>query len=227
MANIAWFIPQLIEGSGGHRTMLQHAAYLEKMGHTCTIYLEDKSGKTSGAEVIHKLFGLKFKDVIYDWNNAQPCDAAVATIWYSAPFVAALPFDCKRLYFVQDFEAYFNPVGDAYLMAENSYCYGLKPITIGRWLRYKLQNDFAVESYHFEFGANHNIYKRVPTIQKEKAVCFIYQPDKPRRCSRIGIEALGIVKHCMPDVKIYLYGSSINDNLWFEHENLGKVRTSS
>ena len=59
------------------------------------------------------------------------------------------PFDCKRLYFVQDFEAYFNPVGDAYLMAENSYCYGLKPLTIGRWLRYKLQNDFVVESYHF------------------------------------------------------------------------------
>ena len=45
MANIAWFIPQLIEGSGGHRTMLQHASYLEKMGHTCVIYLEDKSGK--------------------------------------------------------------------------------------------------------------------------------------------------------------------------------------
>lgn len=45
MANIAWFIPQLIEGSGGHRTMLQHAAYLEKMGHTCTIFLEDKAAK--------------------------------------------------------------------------------------------------------------------------------------------------------------------------------------
>nr|WP_228707539.1 hypothetical protein [Klebsiella pneumoniae] len=75
----------------------------KKMGHTCTIYLEDKSGKTSGAEVIHKLFGLKFKDVIYDWNNAQPCDAAVATIWYSAPFVAALPFDCKRCIFRSGF----------------------------------------------------------------------------------------------------------------------------
>ena len=58
-----------------------------------------------------------------------------------------------------------------------------------------------------EFGANHNIYKRVPTIQKKKAVCFIYQLDKPRRCSRIGIEALGIVKHCTPDVKIL--------SLWF------------
>ncbi|MCT8351853.1 rhamnosyltransferase WsaF family glycosyltransferase [Photorhabdus kayaii] len=221
MANIAWFIPQLIEGSGGHRTMLQHAAHLEKMGHNCTIYLEDKSEKVSGSEVINKLFGLQFTNVIYDWNNAQPCDAAVATIWYSASFVAALPFDCKRFYFVQDFEAYFNPVGDAFLMAENSYCYGLTPITIGRWLRHKLKNDFSVESYHFEFGANTNIYKHMPTIKKEKAVCFIYQPDKPRRCSRIGIEALGIVKHCMPDVKIYLYGSSIKDNLWFEHEHLG------
>lgn len=221
MANIAWFIPQLIEGSGGHRTMLQHASYLEKMGHTCIIYLEDKSGKTNSSEVIQKLFGIKFKNVVYDWNNAQSCDAAVATIWYSAPFVAALPFDCKRLYFVQDFEAYFNPVGDAYLMAENSYYYGLTPITIGRWLRHKLHNDFSIESYHIEFGVNNNIYKRIPAITKEKAVCFIYQPDKPRRCSRIGIEALGIVKHYMPDVKIYLYGSSNNDNLWFEHENLG------
>lgn len=221
MANIAWFIPQLIEGSGGHRTMLQHAAYLEKMGHICTIYLEDKSGKTSGTEIIQKLFGMHFNNVIYDWNNATPCDAAIATIWYSAPFVAALSFECKRFYFVQDFEAYFNPVGDAYLMAENSYSYGLTPITIGRWLRHKLKNEFNVDGYHFEFGANNKIYKHLPELTKEKAVCFIYQPDKPRRCSRIGIEALGIVKHLMPEVNIYLYGSSINNNLWFEHENLG------
>lgn len=221
MANIAWFIPQLIEGSGGHRTMLQHAAYLERMGHNCIIYLEDKFGKVNGREVIYKLFGFKFENVVYDWQNIQPCDAAIATIWYSASFVAALPFDCKRFYFVQDFEAYFNPVGDGYLMAENSYNYGLTPITIGRWLRHKLKSEFAVDSYHFEFGVNDKIYKRIPAIEKEKAVCFIYQPDKPRRCSRIGIEALGIVKHHMPDVKIYLYGSSIKDNLWFEHEHLG------
>ena len=88
MANIAWFIPQLIEGSGGHRTMLQHAAYLEKMGHTCTIFLEDKSGKTSGAEVIHKLFGLKFKDVIYDWNNAQPCAVIAASFNVNLSFAS-------------------------------------------------------------------------------------------------------------------------------------------
>jgi hypothetical protein len=31
----------------------------------------------------------------------------------------------------------------------------------------------------------------------------------------------------MPDVKIYLYGSSINDSLWFEHENLGLLDLAS
>lgn len=112
-------------------------------------------------------------------------------------------------------------MGDAYLMTENSYHYRLTPITIGRWLRYKLKSNFSVNSHHFEFGANTSVYKRIPAIKKEKAVCFIYQPDKPRRCPQIGIEALGIVKHYMPDVQIYLYGSSIKKNLCFDHKHLG------
>jgi len=221
MANISWFIPKLIEGSGGHRTMLQHAEFLESKGHNCIIYLEDDLGKSEGSDLIYNLFHIRLKNVFYGWDKVQPCDVAIATIWYSAPFVASLPFDCKKLYFVQDYEAYFNPVGDSYLMAENSYSYGLTPITIGRWLRHKLKSDFSIDAFHFEFGVNNKIYNRIKAIPKQKAVCFIYQPDKPRRCSRIGIEALGIVKHNMPDVKIYLYGSTIKENLWFEHENLG------
>ncbi|WP_241607940.1 glycosyl transferase family 1 [Rosenbergiella australiborealis] len=227
MSNISWFIPKLIEGSGGHRTMLQHAEFLESKGHNCTIYLEDKSGKSDGSDLIFGLFQIRLKKVFYGWDKFQPCDVAIATIWYSAPFVASLPFNCKKIYFVQDYEAYFNPVGDSYLMAENSYSYGLTPITIGRWLRHKLKSDFSISALHFEFGVNHKIYKRINSISKQKAICFIYQPDKPRRCSRIGIEALGIVKHIIPDVKIYLYGSTIKENLWFEHENLGLLSLNS
>jgi hypothetical protein len=58
-------------------------------------------------------------------------------------------------------------------------------------------------------------------VPREKAVCFIYQPEKPRRCAGLGIEALGIVKHFMPDVTVYLYGSRSAGRVWFEHENLG------
>ncbi|MCB1886659.1 MAG: glycosyltransferase family 4 protein [Rhodocyclaceae bacterium] len=224
MARFAWFIPRLIEGSGGHRTMLEHARALEARGHHCHLYLEGSHADPGrGANLIEELFGYRFERVSFGWDNVAPADAAVATIWYSAAIVRNLPFDCARLYFVQDWEACFNPMGDAYLMAENSYLYGLTPITIGRWLTHELGARFKVPAYHFDFGANLDIYRPQPQTARENAVCFIYQPDKPRRCSRIGIEALGIVKHHMPDTRIYLYGSSPKEkgNIWFEHEHLG------
>ncbi|MGK3126094.1 glycosyltransferase family 4 protein [Candidatus Pantoea formicae] len=223
MSTISWFIPSLIKGSGGHRTILQHAQFLQATGHECFIYLEDEHGIGSARDKVNALFQMDFLNVIYGWKNATQTDVAIATVWYSSAFVASLPFSCKKVYFVQDYEAWFNPMGDAYLMAENSYQYNLVPITIGRWLRHTLKEKFDVNGYNFEFGADLKIYKRLPNFQKEKAICFIHQPDKPRRCSRLGLEALGIVKHRCPDVKIYLYGSDIKDNIWFEHENLGLI----
>jgi len=135
--------------------------------------------------------------------------------------VRDLPFETIRCYFVQDFEAQFNPMGDAYLMAENSYRYGLHPITIGRWLTAMLEKRFGVDAAYFDFCADLEVYRRLPEGQREKAICFIHQPEKFRRCPEIGVEALGIVKHHMPDVKIYLYGSRSAGRVWFEHENLG------
>jgi len=223
MAAIAWFIPQLIQGSGGHRTILAHAHALEVSGHDCTIYIEGSGEHSRASALIEKLFGYKFANVRYGWRGATKADVAVATIWYSAAFVRDLPFDCIKCYFVQDYEALFNPMGDAYLLAENSYRYGLIPITIGRWLKHELAKRFQVPAFHFDFGADHSIYKVLPEVRRSLSVCFIYQPDKPRRCSRLGIEALGIVKHKRPDVNIVLYGSAVADRdyVWFEHEHRG------
>lgn len=220
---IAWLIPSLIEGSGGHRTMLQHAHALEQAGYVCHLYIEGSGAQESAAAQVEKLFGYRFPSVRFGWEAIGPVDLAIATIWYSAAVVRDLPFDCVRAYFVQDYEALFNPMGDTYLMAENSYRYGLVPVTIGRWLRHELFSRFAVPAWHFEFGADHAVYRPLAGHRREQAVCFIYQPDKPRRCSRIGIEALGIVRHLRPDVKIYLYGSAQSEkgHIWFEHEHLG------
>lgn len=226
MADIAWFIPSLIQGSGGHRTMLQNAYALEQNGYNCHIYLEGCGEPHQASQLIERLFGYKFKSVRFGWNDIQPAAIAVATIWYSAIIVRDLPFDCTRCYFVQDYEAMFNPMGDAYLMAEISYRYGLIPITIGRWLKHELGKRFQIPACHFDFGADDTIYRPLPGIKREQAICFIYQPDKPRRCSRIGLEALGIVKHRRPDVQIYLYGSSTQDkgHIWFDHQHLGLLK---
>ena len=229
MATIAWLVPGLLEGSGGHRTILQHADHLQRSGHECILYMENKGAESSHRlkNEIKRIFGFEFPDVRSSWSDIEPADMVFATIWYSARVVSALPFPCIKCYFVQDYEAWFNPMGDGFLLAENSYCYGLHPITIGRWLPAKLNQQHRVAANYFDFCADLNIYKPLPAVEKERAICFIYQPEKPRRCARIGLEALGIVKRHLPDVTIYLYGSREKQNIWFEHTNLGLVDLKS
>lgn len=222
MKKIAWFIPYPAEGSGGHRTIFQNLQSLVDQGYICHAYIEDIGDRQSPEQVkslIEKYFGNINAKFFIGFQPTEQYDLIFATAWYTAKAVRDVNQNCRKAYFIQDFEAYFNPMGDGFLLAENSYRFGLMPITIGKWLTNKMIEDYNTPSNYFEFCADLDIYKRTGQ-EREKAVCFIYQPEKPRRCSIIGIEALGIVKHLMPDVKIYLYGSKQNTNVWFEHENL-------
>jgi len=210
MAHIAWLIPTLIIGSGGHRTILQCAHALETEGHTCYLYLESQSRSLTSSAVneLYQALGYKFTHVYYGWHSITEPDLAIATVWYSAQHVRDLPYQCIKAYFVQDWEASFNPVGDTYIKAENSYTYGLIPITIGRWLQKRLHDQFAINSFYTNFGADLQIYANKPSTERSKSICFIYQPDKPRRCTQLGLETLDIVKYHHPDTDIILYGSS-------------------
>lgn len=222
----AWVLPSLIEGSGGHRTILQNVQYLIRKGYECDVYVEDK-GEVKNSEELRRqaetLFGKHDCRFILGYDIQGEYDIIFATAWFTAKVVRDCNSSAVKAYFIQDFEALFNPMGDGYILACNSYGYGLKPVTIGRWLSHKMQTEYRTPSRYFDFCADRRIYRPLPEAKKEHAICFIYQPDKPRRCSVLGIEALGIVKFLRPDVKIYLYGSNIKGNVWFEHENLGII----
>ena len=222
----AWVLPSLIEGSGGHRTILQNMQYLIRKGYECDVYVEDK-GEVKNSEELRRqaetLFGKHDCRFILGYDIQGEYDIIFATAWFTAKVVRDCNSSAVKAYFIQDFEALFNPMGDGYILACNSYGYGLKPVTIGRWLSHKMQTEYRTPSRYFDFCADRRIYRPLPEAKKEHAICFVYQPDKPRRCSVLGIEALGIVKFLRPDVKIYLYGSNIKGNVWFEHENLGII----
>ena len=222
----AWVLPSLIEGSGGHRTILQNVQYLIRKGYECDVYVEDK-GEVKNSEELRRqaetLFGKHNCRFILGYDIQGEYDIIFATAWFTAKVVRDCNSKAVKAYFIQDFEALFNPMGDGYILACNSYGYGLKPVTIGRWLSHKMQTEYHTPSRYFDFCADRRIYRPLPEAKKEHAICFVYQPDKPRRCSVLGIEALGIVKFLRPDVKIYLYGSNIKGNVWFEHENLGII----
>ena len=222
----AWVLPSFIEGSGGHRTILQNIQYMINQGDECDVYVEDKNDVKDVAELekmVKKFFGNCDARFFLGYDIKGEYDIIFATAWYTAKVVRDCGLNAVKAYFIQDFEALFNPMGDGYLLACNSYCYGLKPVTIGRWLSHKMKTEYNTDSQFFDFCADQKVYKKLNNVEKENAICFIYQPDKHRRCSMVGIEALGIVKFLRPDIKIYLYGSTIKGNVWFEHENLGII----
>lgn len=220
---IAWLVPFPIEGSGGISNIFYNMNYLSSKGFDCHAYVENPNGLKSSKEmkkIVESYFGPIIGKIHVGFEVDEKFDLIFATAWYTAKIVRDINQNCKKAYFVQDFEPYFNPMGEGYLLAENSYMYGLEPITIGKWLTHKLNKEYNNHANFFEFCADTNIYYPDNSIKKEKAVCFVYQPDKPRRSSAMGIEALGIVKHHLPDVEIYLFGSELRHHVWFPHKVL-------
>ena len=223
--NIAWFVPALLKGGGGHRTIFQNITALINDGYMCDVYIGDFNRHSPNElfQMINEYYGEFHGNVFADWNNPlKEYDCVIATSWNSAPIVQKI--DCpKKAYFIQDFEPYFYPMGSNYVEAENTYKYGFHGITIGKWLSHKMREEFHLTTDYFSFCADLKTYKKLNNIEKENAICFVFQPDKPRRCDNIALKALQIVKTIKPDVKIYFYGSnpSLINNL--EVEQLGII----
>ncbi|MBU0946524.1 MAG: glycosyltransferase family 1 protein [Proteobacteria bacterium] len=222
---IAWLVPYPIEGSGGHRTIFSHIRNLVARGHECHVYIGADSQQSMEEEVLREVveqfFGPCFAQIHSGYRVAEPFDLAVATAWWTAEIVAKEVVAEHKLYFVQDFEPWFNPMGDFYLKAENSYQQGLTPLTIGRWLSHLLHERYGSSENFFEFTADRSVYFPLESVVQEQAVCFVYQPEKPRRCPLIGRDTLAIVKHHCPEVTIYTYGSKAAPDFYFDHTHLG------
>lgn len=224
---IAWIIPAPIKGSGGIRTMIQNANFLTTKGIECDIYIEEDYVNTSKTmeERIKKYYGSCLCNVYIGIEMRKKYDMIMAT--YSiltADYVYHMKDVACKAYFIQDFEPWFEPMGGTYLDMERTYKYGLQGISIGKWLNYKIHNEFSCPMTSFPFCADTSVYKPLKNIEKENAICFIYQPEKPRRCSNLGIQALRLVKELRPDVKVYLYGSEENSEIPLECENLGIIK---
>ncbi len=218
---IAWVMPHPGKGSGGHRTIIQNVNALIRAGYECDIFVEEDGVSTPQMvkNKINEWYEPCTAGVYVGFNLQKEYDLMFATGWQTIDFVRKLPAK-KKAYFIQDFEPWFFPMGDQYIITENSYRYNFMPVTIGKWLAHKMKEEFESSAEYFDFGADTKVYKPLKDIKKENAICFVYQPEKPRRCDFIGLKALKLVKAMRPDVKIYLYGSNIEASFDFECENL-------
>lgn len=223
MRTIAWICVDFGVGSGGHRTVFQNINYLAENGYKCDLYIDDATETPDQIKERIRRDYFEIKAEVYSGRELKKkYDMVIATYFSTARYVSELDVE-RKMYFIQDYEPWFFSMSENYLTARESYKYGLSGVSIGRWLAQKLQDDFGAKMRYFSFCADLDIYKKNDEVEKEDAVCFVYQPNKPRRCADMGLKALQIVQQKRPDTKIYLFGSPKMVPFNIKAEHLGML----
>jgi len=70
-------------------------------------------------------------------NPEEQPDVVIASSWDTVHYVKK--FSSYRMYFVQDFEPYFYPFGDKFLMAKKTYEQGLHMVSLGDWNKKEIE----------------------------------------------------------------------------------------
>lgn len=221
---IALITPPPLAGSGGHRTIYNFAKGLAREGFDVHVMLEGVNKDLWYVE--QELAGHPIT-LHKEWFAGIRPQVAVATIAHSAKYVREFFPDSIGAYFVQDYEAEFNPLSDGYVRGQNSYAKGLAPICIGHWLPHVLRKQFGIGAAYGGLGVDNSIYYPIPGVAKKDMVAFLYQPEKWRRMPETCIAALAIVKQLRPQTEIVLYGSNAQPNLPFEATQRGLIHDLS
>ena len=213
---IGWITTPPGAGSGGHTTMFRIIEGLERAGHDNRLFLYDTS---------HSDLARHERVIRENWSGvqasvhavgAQPlaagameADVWIATSWQTAHVLASRPqLPGRRMYFVQDYEPYFYARGALYALAEDTYRFGFTGITAGAWLAQELDERFGMQSSHFEFGADLDIYSATSGTERS-GVVFYTKPGVARRGHDLGMLALERFARARPEVPIHLFGTRV------------------
>jgi glycosyltransferase involved in cell wall biosynthesis len=207
---LLWFIPDFNVGSGGHLNIFRTIWHLEQMGYTSTIVIGNpvmhQDAEEARDEIRKHFFPLQ-AEVLLGLDALPPCEFALATGWDTAYLVRAFTGARHKLYFVQDYEPHFYPVGSESVLAENTYRFGFFGITAGGWLAQKLAHEYGMTTHAVGFGVEMERYRRLPRREPEiRRVFFYARPPTPRRAFEIGLLVLNAVWERLPDVQFVLAG---------------------
>jgi O-antigen biosynthesis protein len=208
---VAWVCSPPGPGSGGHTTMFRMVSALERAGHTCVVYLDDRHGGSleRHTEGIRTWWPWVEAEVRHVEDGIEDAHAIFATAWDTAYTVLASPAKGLRFYLVQDFEPAFHPAGSDALLAEATYRFGFHGVTAGRWLAERLRRDYGMAADHFDFGCDLERYALDRSASAARTgVCFFARPDTPRRAFGLGVAALELFAARHPAVDIHLFGDS-------------------
>jgi glycosyltransferase involved in cell wall biosynthesis len=223
---VAWIMSPPGRGSGGHQNIFRFISYLEAAGHRVKIYLYSadkvvsltRARQVAGSSSYPRVSATM--ELYPSGGVSKDVDAIMATGWETAypSFRDSSP--ARRLYFVQDYEPFFYPVGTDSVLAENTYRFGFSGLTAGGWLAHKLSSDFGMTTASYDFGADREHY-HVTNNGRRKEVFFYVRPGTERRGFELGVMALDLFARERPDYTINLAGWNVSRyTIPFAHKNL-------
>jgi glycosyltransferase involved in cell wall biosynthesis len=196
-------------GSGGHTTMFRMVSALEAAGHECTMFLYDRydSDVRVREAIIRRGWPAVEAKVVNAREGLTSLDACVATSWQTAHVLARRgTAPMRRLYFVQDFEPFFYPRGAEYALAEDTYRFGFRCISVGHMVADVLREQIGITSEVAEFGCDTDVYRLHPGPRD--GVVLYAKPSAPRRGFLLGVLGLQELHRRRPDVTIHLVGAT-------------------
>jgi glycosyltransferase involved in cell wall biosynthesis len=232
---VAWIMSPPSATSGGHQNLFRFIDFVEKAGHRCIIYFYTNTPIVVNTRDMKAMLrespaypDLKAEMSMYDRDKGidPSAQAVFATGWETAYPVFLDPSTARRFYFVQDFEPGFYPLGSESMLAENTYRFGFHGITAGGWLSHKLHEEFGMQTDHFDFAVNSEIYNVTNTSRRDE-IFFYARPVTPRRGFELGLMALEEFASRTPEVTINLAGGDVARwDVPFAHQNLSGVKIS-
>lgn len=226
--SLLWFIPDFNIGSGGHTTIFRQIRHLERAGYQCAIVIVRPGPHSTAESARHDINEFFFRleaRVFMGFEGLPSAEFAVATSWDTAYSVRAFTGAAHRIYFVQDFEPFFYPLGSDYVLAENTYRFGFFGITAGDWLATKLAREYGMHTHAIGFGVDLEHYRRIPRREPDVRQVFFYaRPPTPRRAFELGLLVLDEVWRRLPDTRFVLAGwDTSNYEVPFPHLSCGTV----
>jgi len=181
---ITMVMPEPVRGSGGHGKAVSLIHGLSQRGHDVALHFSPSLGEFSGPEAIREEFGL-YDNVVVTWGEKRlrPCDAVIATFWKTAYIVSAQS-GCAytKLYFIQDYEPLFYPIGDDHFQARGSYQLGLQNIAYGPWVRDRIKREMGIDSATIPFFIDRSIFYNDQTVRRAKDRLIVFaRPEMARR----------------------------------------------
>ncbi|HRL97880.1 MAG TPA: glycosyltransferase family 4 protein [Acidovorax sp.] len=225
---LLWFIPDFNIGSGGHQTIFRTIWHLERMGWESGIVVVSPTvhatAEDARRDICEHFFPLQAK-VFMGFEGLPSSEFVIATGWQTAYPVRAVVGGGKKLYFVQDYEPSFYPMGTESVLADNTYSFGFLGITAGGWLARKLRTDYGMWTHPISFGVDHDLYRQRPRREPHiKRVFFYARPPTPRRAFEFGLLVLEAVSRRLPDVQFILAGWDVSDyHIPFPHLAAGVI----